>query len=87
MFDRVFPRVIDVYHFKDKPASVTGVVGEEERVVAGGTEGGDVWQPYFVATVGEPFIDVKCGGHRLELVQFCRAHGVDLLEIDQEEFR
>ena len=46
-----------------------------------------MWQPYFVAAVRKSFVDVECGGHCFELVQFCWAHGVDLFEIDQEEFR
>ena len=46
-----------------------------------------MWQPYFVAAVRKSFVDVKCGGHCFELVQFRWAHGVDLFEIDKEEFR
>lgn len=85
--DRMFPGTVDVCHFKNKPSAVSGIVGEEERVVAGSAEGGDVWQPYFVAAIRKSFVDVECGGHCFELVQFCWAHGVDLFEIDQEEFR
>lgn len=85
--ERLFPGVVDVGHFEDQPAAVAGVVGEEQRVVAGRAKGGDVRQAHLVAPVGHPLVDVERGGHRLELVQLGRAHGVDLLEIDQQELR
>ena len=85
--DRVFPRVVDVRHFKNEPTAIAGIVGKEERIVAGGAERGDVRQAYFVAAIGKSFVDVESGGHRLELVQLRRAHGVDLFEINQEELR
>ena len=85
--DRVFPRVVDVRHFKNEPTAVAGIVGKEKRIVAGGAERGNVWQSYLVAAIRKSFVDVESGGHRLELIQLRRAHGVDLFEINQEELR
>lgn len=86
IMDRVVPGAVDARHLEDQPPAVAGIVGEEERVVAGGAEGGDVRQVHLVARVGRPLVDVERGGERLELVQLVGAHGVDLLVVDQQVF-
>ena len=84
MVNGVTPWVVNTRDLEDQPATVAGVVGEEERVVARGAERGHVRQVDLVAAVGGPLVDEEGGGHGLDLVQFGRPHGVDLLEVDQQ---
>jgi len=69
----------DALHLERKPTAVAGGVAEKLRVVARATERCDVFAVLMIMGVCRSLVDGGHGDDSLQLVQFGRAHGVQLL--------
>ena len=73
----------DTFHLERKPTAVAGGVAEELGVVARAAERGNMLAVLMIVGVCRTFVDGGHGDGSLQLVEFGRAHGVQLLAADK----
>ena len=73
----------DMLYLEGQPTAVACGVGQELGIVACATEGGDVLAVLVVVGVGGSLVDARHRDNGFELVQFGRAHRVELFAAHQ----
>ena len=75
----VIARVYQIFHLKRQPTAITCGVAQKLYVIAGAAERRYVIPMLVIVGVGCTLIDGLHRNGRLQLVELCRAHGIELL--------
>ena len=81
--ERVLSWGDDMLHLEGQPSAVASRVAEELGIIASATEGCDVLAVLMIMGVGGSLVDIRHGDDGFELVQLCRAHGIELFAADE----